>query len=146
MEIGKTTIAILTGVIILLVGTVVVFNVADSDSRPEYVRGICVFVNGDGTDATYIQGALYDSAGNLLGTTNTYEIVEDSWNVLYCSSDIRIETKNTAFILAVQGDGGISVPCTGEDYISENSTYGSFPVDIIDTECTSDLSIYILYR
>jgi hypothetical protein len=146
MEMSKTIAAVIAAVLILGFGSMMVFGVAGQDSRPEFVKGLTVYVNGEGTDATYIRGAIYNSNGFLLATTPQYEIVEDSWNVLYFSGDIKLDPKDSSYVLTVQGDGDISVPSNGEGYITEASTYGSFPSSIDNITSTSDLSIYAVYR
>jgi hypothetical protein len=146
MEMTKTVVAIIAAVLVLGFGSMAVFGLASQDTRPEYVKGITVYVNADGTDATHIKGAIYNANGYLVATTNAYEIVGDSWNVLYLPSDVRLDTKDRSYILTVQGDGDISVPSSGEDYITEAATYGTFPASLSDITSTSDLSIYAIYR
>jgi len=146
MEIPKTVMTIIAAVLIFSVGSLVVLAVANSDSRPEYVSAISVYINADGTDATHIQGALYSENGALRSTTNQYELVEDSWNVLYFPNPVRVDTKDSNYILTVQGDGSISIPSTGSGYISEPATYGNFPGTINNLTSTSDLSIYAIYQ
>ena len=67
MEIPKTVMTIIAAVLIFSVGSLVVLAVANSDSRPEYVSAISVYINADGTDATHIQGALYAYKNGAFG-------------------------------------------------------------------------------
>ncbi|AAM05966.1 hypothetical protein [Methanosarcina acetivorans] len=146
MELKDAAITIVLAAIVLSVGAITVFGLDNSDTKPEYVTGLAVFVNDDGTEATHVRGAIYNEAGYMVATTPEYEIVGDSWNIMYFNRAQRISTSDSSYILAIQGDGTISVPTTGEDYIFEEATYGTFPGSLEDISCADDLSIYALYQ
>lgn len=146
MELKNIFITIIVSILILSFGTIVIMNLNSDDNRPEYIKAIAVYVNEEGTDANHIRGALYNNNGYMLASTPEYEIVENSWNVLYFQYPVKVDTKDQSYILAVQGDGDISIPASGADYIVEDATYGTFPATLNDTTSTDTLSIYAVYR
>lgn len=146
MDFVKVTVTVIAAVLALALATMVISSIDDSTQYAEDVSGIAAFVNDEGTTATYLQGAIYSADGSLMGTTGQIEFVRDSWNTMRFSRPIRIDTKDNNFILAVQGDGQISVPADGENYIVQDAEYGTFPAQL-DGYAGNDskLSIYAIY-
>lgn len=139
------TIAIVVSAIILTIGTVVVFNLDSQTQMDKRISGIAVYVNGEDTTATHIKCAIYTANGERIGVTNEVEFVRDSWNWLPING-VVIPTRDREYILAVQGDGDVSIPANGNEFIINEGDYGAFPTELKNLEGGSSLSIYAIYE
>ncbi len=141
-------ITILVVVITLSIGSMIIFNLDALQENEKPISGISVFVNDADTTATYATAAIYRADGSLLATTNEKELVMDSWNILSFQDPVQVNADNEEqYIIMVSGNGDISIPSTGEDYISQATDgYGSFPDTLSDfSGSSSKLSIYAIY-
>ena len=82
----------------------------------------------------------------MIATTEEQLVTANEWNVCSFENNVNVEPGDD-YILVAFGNGNLSVPTDGSNYIIDSgNTYDSFPttIDYAGTE-TSELSIYALY-